>query len=1285
MRAPRSLVGALLAPLVVLPACGGPAARAPGGPGTSPAPAFMAALRAEALEAPTVARDAYLRVVERMAGESASPWQVPATVASLDALVHRNVASLGPVTESSALVFRMTAAEGQTLASKLEEARGHAAGPFAGPLLARALLTLAEQRGEVARAAELRAATGCVSQATLVGPLSWAPVSGVDDPDPLAAVGTPLEKAYRVPGGFDVAAPPLPLEGRGCGLDPALVSPAPGVREVLVDVILERPTRLGVALRAQGPAVLRVGGEVILRRPYGLGADETLQLATVEVSAGTVRVTVRVGMTDDGEPLELSLTDEAGKPVKTHAPKPGDVAHGTAKNPRVVVLASPPTGGGDEERALAAAAALGSGNGHGAERLLAERVMQGPSAPPELALLYGRAVESAPDLSSVHRAERARAAYERVLDAWPGAWEAILAHANLAAVRRGQEDALLTALQDLDEHRGKVADGNRGILDAFDAAISGREHLRDRARDALVRAQKAMGDSPLAIEAERRAMDRVGAEAVAFACQGAGARPRSGFACFHALRATGDYEGSQKELTRVRGLFLAPHAFLPLEAREALGHGDEGRARTAFEAMAPAERTLSLVELLGGQHKGEGGGDAHGKALRAAAAAMVTTARDAPFALPPLLRAAGDDAAASFEARLAGLVATERAQGGDAKGGATSVLLHEERYHLDPSGLLRALLIDLRRVGGTTDVEENAQAEPPDVAGRTVLRVLRRRIHKKDGRVVEPDRTPHAAQAHADLSQLEQGDLVEAIYETWAVPGETGDVGIDTPDLLPNRTAVREGLLELRLPAGLKGTLWSHALLGKPEESREGSERILRWRVKDKPVRRVELGAPKMDRAVSVSFSTALWPSVGAALRETMAALEDDHDPEVVAWARGAASTKKGADLVTAVVEAAGATVREASPELLSDTGVGRARGPQTTTARTLLVEHEGSRSWLIVRALRELGVAAEVVVAEDEPFSADPAFPPHFGRFTHPLVVARPEGASETWIDADVAGPPLPAGRISPGLRGRTVLHVDGTLTKVPVMGGIHDDRDEVDLRLTVDGKGDAKGTFTILLRGREAQDLAEALLRVVGAERQRALRGVVLAWVPFADVEDVALSSSEGSWQIAIRATVSVVGYAQPVGGNGSPKGARPAKDGKAADPAPTSWSLPGIEPLHFAYPRAFVTTLSATYARQGARQEALAVNDAARYHVHRRVELPKGAVVTRSPGAFEVNTPALVSLRRITVSPQAVEDEFALDVPTGTIPPEHYGAFVRDVHRTDDAFLASTRVKLDAPPTK
>ena len=90
---------------------------------------------------------------------------------------------------------------------------------------------------------------------------------------------------------------------------------------------------------------------------------------------------------------------------------------------------------------------------------------------------------------------------------------------------------------------------------------------------------------------------------------------------------------------------------------------------------------------------------------------------------------------------------------------------------------------------------------------------------------------------------------------------------------------------------------------------------------------------------------------------------------------------------------------------VLADVDIGRAHG---VTARGTLVTHEGSRTWLIVQALRELGIKTDVVVAENEPFSDSPSFPPHFGRFMHPLAIARvpdpakPGTTTDIWIDAD-------------------------------------------------------------------------------------------------------------------------------------------------------------------------------------------------------------------------------------------------------------------------------------------
>jgi hypothetical protein len=764
------------------------------------------------------------------------------------------------------------------------------------------------------------------------------------------------------------------------------------------------------------------------------------------------------------------------------------------------------------------------------------------------------------------------------------------------------------------------------------------------------------------VDAEDAATPRVGVEWVASECDLSRSTAHDTLACLEALRQAGDYAGEVRELARLRALLGAPARFLSFELRAALAAGDEVTARRAFGAMLPAERTLSALAMLN-----------EGKDVRGARAELLrlaSTAPDAPAALAPLLRALSDDAGGEFEGVAERLAAEDRTRPA-MPSAATLVLEHAERYEVSIAGLVHWQLFDVRRVSGTTDVDQNAQAAIPEVWGRGAMRTIRRRILKKDGRIVEPDRTPHASQPHADLALLEQGDFVEALYEGYSLPGDTGDIGIDTPDMLPDRTAVRDSTIELRVPRSLRGALWSHELLGKPGERAEGDTRVLTWHLVERGARRLEDSVPKMDRRVGVSFSTSQWANIGRALRETVAAL-DEHDPEIDAWARNAVSrteTKTARAMIDALVTSAGKAVREAEADTLSDYG-GAVASAQTQTARTFLTSHDGSRAWLLLRSLRELGIACDLVVAENDPFSADPSFPPHFGRFVHPLLVAHlpaeagaGAGPLEFWIDADVSGPPLPAGRVSPELRGRLALYPNGTIAPLPVFGSAEDERDEVDIRLALDPLGNASGTFAIVLRGREAQELAEALYRIVGAERQRALRGVVLAWLPWANVDDVHLASSEGSWQIRLRADVTVGGYAQAQGDK--------------------TWLLPGIDTLHTAWPHARVSSLAAAFASRAGRQSALALNSAVQYHVHRRVQLPEGAVVGRVPGPLEVHAKLIEASRTVTVNHAAIEDDFVLGVTTGTVSAVDYSEFARVAHQADDAFLAAARVELTPAP--
>jgi len=369
------------------------------------------------------------------------------------------------------------------------------------------------------------------------------------------------------------------------------------------------------------------------------------------------------------------------------------------------------------------------------------------------------------------------------------------------------------------------------------------------------------------------------------------------------------------ELARQRALRGGEDLFSSSSLRDALARGDAQGAGRALASMSPGE--VGLSDLYGVANLAGRGATFLDASLRRA----LTLARDAPGAWPALLAAIGDDPLRPF-AGLAEELSTQNRAHPAQQGAATSVLAHTERYDVDGWGVVHAVLFDVRRVSGTTDVEENAQAEPPELLGRSTLKVLRRRILKRDGRIVEPDPTPRAAQGHADLSQLEAGDLVEAIYEGWAVPNEAGDVGIDTPDLLPERTAVQSGVVELRLPLGLKASLWSHPLLGKPTESIEGGERVLVYRMQDQPVRRIEEGTPKMDRSVAVSFGTAQWSHLAAGLRETLASL-DEHDPEIASWAEKAVSGLKERTPqaeIAAVVLAAGAAVKESAPAALTIT-----------------------------------------------------------------------------------------------------------------------------------------------------------------------------------------------------------------------------------------------------------------------------------------------------------------------------------------------------------------------------
>ena len=1248
-----------------------------GGPARDPrarantAGPFVAAMHEEQVGDLGQARAHYLDVLERAEQAPGDPLSIYTEAAALDALVSRTVSSFATATDDAGLVYRTvegslgkpeTKPSTHSTLAELARIADDADDPFTRGLIARAMEEMYTHRGDTAEAATWRNAHGCATEARITGPLDWAGPIAVREDDPLAAFGAPAPAATQLPGKLKTMLDTALVAHRGCSLPLVAVSARSGVRDVLVDVEVPSEGDIGIALRSHAPTTLRAGGLVLVDRGAELGGDNVARFVRAHAEGGTVRLVVRSDMQNDAESVEVDVWDVHGKPLRTHAPAVGSKATAHVSHP---ALLPPPTPGNDDERALLAAGALALGEPRTAERMLSAFALKSDAAP-AVALLYGRAVDSAEDLSAVERAERARAVHERVMDVWPGAWESIAAHARLAGERRGEGEAEIETLRDLDQQRAKATKGtDAALLDAFDATVSGEAHLFDRARAAFDRAKGPLAGTSILVDVEDSAFQRVGAESIAFDCSTAAPHKRDDLDCHDDLRAQGDLAGAEREIERVRQLAGAPDAWLGISLRDALGANDLGRARAIVARLLPGERTLSDA-LLGGEG-GPSGGDAR-------LALLPLTARDAPQALGPVFLARGDNPLQAFDGVAEKLASADHlAQ--LMSSAATAVLRHDERYDVGPHGVVRFTLFDVRRVSGTTDVEENAQAAIPQVGGRASSRILRRRIFKKDGRVLEPDPTPHASQGHADLAQLEQGDIVEAVYDGFSIPGESGSVAIDTPDLLPERTGVHEGKIEIHLPDALQPTLWSHPMLGAPQTTHDQNGTTLTWTLHDHGVRRQEEGTPRMDRPVGVSFTTTSWKDVGRAFRAQLAGL-DDPEPEVLAWALQAVREAKATTdrvRIDALVEASGRAVREASAGMLTDIDVDET-GVSEVSARSALTTHAGSRTWLVVTAARQLGLRAEVVLAETEPFSASADFPPHFGRFAHALaeVFPRADGAgganakestAPVWLDLDVPGPPLPAGHISPELRGRSCLHEDGTIAEIPASANAGNDAngDDVDVRLVVDEKGDAKGQLTALLHGRASQELAEALVRLVGDQRQRALRNVVLGWLPSASVDDVLLSSDEGAWQVALRATVTIGGYAQT--------------EGKGAS---RTWILPGMDPIHIVYPRPMVSTLGASFAGQATRESALAINRALQFHVHRRVELPRGAQVVRPAAPFDIHRAPIAASRVVSVEGGTVDEQFALDLTTGTVAAAHYGAFVGDAHKTDDAFLAGTRVK-------
>ncbi len=179
----RPLVATFVNILAVSLAACAPVARAPASGRVNLPSAIANAFRLDMTSEPAEAVQAYLEIVNVAARAEGDVWQVPTIEAALDALVEREMPLLGGAAPDAALERRSP--ESRAIADALSHAESVARGPFAKGLIARALMTLAQRSGDTHEADLDRRESGCAREALVIGPVTWAPVTGVHDPSPL--------------------------------------------------------------------------------------------------------------------------------------------------------------------------------------------------------------------------------------------------------------------------------------------------------------------------------------------------------------------------------------------------------------------------------------------------------------------------------------------------------------------------------------------------------------------------------------------------------------------------------------------------------------------------------------------------------------------------------------------------------------------------------------------------------------------------------------------------------------------------------------------------------------------------------------------------------------------------------------------------------------------------------------------------------------------------------------------------------------------------------------------
>ena len=172
------------------------------------------------------------------------------------------------------------------------------------------------------------------------------------------------------------------------------------------------------------------------------------------------------------------------------------------------------------------------------------------------------------------------------------------------------------------------------------------------------------------------------------------------------------------------------------------------------------------------------------------------------------------------------------------------------------------------------------------------------------------------------------------------------------------------------------------------------------------------------------------------------------------------------------------------------------------------------------------------------------------------------------------------------------------------------------------------------------------------------RAPRRSRSAWVPFATVERSSSRRAKAAGRSRMRADSPRRRYAQLEGTKPEARSVGAARD----------------RPVHYVFPRPYVTTLERDLREPRRARERARDQPRAQYHVRRRVELPPKRRSRALPGPFDGKGPLMRRQRRISVSGPSIEEDFTLESRPAPSRRTSTTRSCGDAHETDDAFRAT-----------